>query len=67
MLDYAIALAPELHETMRQARAYEAEKRTWLRRYLAIKRAERRDAKTQHPVASTAMAQTTPAVLKMWI
>ncbi|HEX5480883.1 MAG TPA: hypothetical protein VFY79_14295 [Dehalococcoidia bacterium] len=66
MLDYAITLAPELHETLRQARAYEAEKRTWLRRYRAIERAERRDAKTQHPV-SPAMAQTTPAVLKMWI
>ena len=67
MLDYAITLAPELHETMRQARAYEAAQRSWLHRYRAIKRAERRHAKTDRPVVDAAMSQTTPAVLKMWI
>jgi hypothetical protein len=67
MLDYAITLAPELHETIRQARAFEAEQRSWLHRYRAIRRAERRHAKTDRPIASTATAQTTPAVLKMWI
>ena len=65
MLDYAITLAPELHETMRQARTLEAESRAWLRRYRALERSERRERKAERPV-SLPTGQNTHA-LKMWI
>jgi hypothetical protein len=67
MLDYAITLAPELHETMRKARAYEAESRTWLRRYRDLERSERRERKAERPVVNAVMTETVPAVFKTWI
>jgi hypothetical protein len=67
MLDYAITLAPELHEAMRQARTYEAEQRTWLRRLRDIERAERRERSARGIAVVAQAPRNSATVYKMWI
>ena len=69
MLDYAITLAPELHESMRQARAYEAERSSWLRRYRELQRADRREHRhaARKPDVTAPTAGSVAAIYKMWI